>query len=169
VFSKILYPLIIGPLLIFPVVLIGLSRFNHPFSEIFMITFVSYALAAVTMVSAAYGSNMLYLAAKKMVLKPSIISRMFLYFSLIGTLTVFEWMSFLLDNWQQTDSWGNLYESYGGIAALSPFHQGGMLLSNMLVGTTWTLDLWVFAIPAILIVGGILASRKLYGDIFSRE
>jgi hypothetical protein len=44
-----------------------------------------------------------------------------------------------------------------------------MFLSNMLVGTTWTLDIWVFAIPAILIIGGILASRKLYGDIFSRE
>jgi len=39
----------------------------------------------------------------------------------------------------------------------------------MLIGTEWTLDLWVFAIPVILIVGGIIASRKLYGDIFSRE
>jgi PKD repeat protein len=168
-FSKILYPLLIGPLLIFPVVAIGLLRFNHPYSEVFMITLVSYAFAAVTMVSAAYGSSLLYLATKKMVLKPSTISRMFLYFSLIVTLTVFEWMSFLLDTWQQTDMWSGMYESYGGIAVLSPFHQGGMILSNMLVGTNWTLDLWVFAIPAILIVGGVLASRKLYGDIFSKE
>lgn len=169
VFSKILYPLIVGPFLIFPVVAIGLSRFNHPYSEIFMITLVSYAFVALTMVSAAYGSNMLYLAAKKMVIKPSVFSRMFLYLSLIGTLTVFEWMTFLLDNWQSTDSWGNMYTQYSGITVLSPFHQGGVLLSNMLVGTTQTMDLWVFVIPIILIVGGILASKKLYGDIFARE
>lgn len=169
VFAKILYPLIIGPIFIFPLVAIGLLRFDHPYSEIFLITLVSYAFAAVTMVSAAYGSNMLYLATKKMSLKPSVVSRMFLYFSLLGTLTVFEWMSFLLDNWQNTDSWGNMYHQYGGIAMLSPFHQGGMLLSNMLNGTAWNIDIWVFAIPVILIVGGALASRKLYGDIFARE
>jgi hypothetical protein len=169
VFSKILYPLIVGPFFIFPLVAISLSRFGHPLSEVFMIGFVAYAFAAVTMVSAAYGSNMIYLAAKKMVLKPSIISRIFLYFSLLGTLTVFEWMSFLLDNWQSTDMWGNMYDSHSGIAVLSPFHQGGMLLSNMLAGTSWSLDLWVFAIPVLLIAGGVLASRKLYGDIFARE
>jgi ABC-type amino acid transport system permease subunit len=44
-----------------------------------------------------------------------------------------------------------------------------MLLSNMLTGTVWTLDLWVFAIPIALIVGGVLASTRLYGDIFERE
>ena len=37
------------------------------------------------------------------------------------------------------------------------------------VGTNWALDVWTFAIPIVLIVGGVLASRKLYGDIFTRE
>ncbi len=169
VFSKILYPLLIGPIFIFPLVAIGLSRFDHPLTEVLMIALVSYAFAAVTMVSAAYGSNLLYLATKKMSLKPSVLSRMFLYFSLLGTLTVFEWMAFLLDNWQKTSSWSNMYDSYSGIAALSPFHQGGMILSNLLTGSTWSIDIWVFAIPVILIVGGVFASRRLYGDIFARE
>jgi chitodextrinase len=169
VFSKILYPLIIGPIFIFPLVAIGLSQFDHPLMEVLMITLVSYAFAAVTMVSAAYGSALLYLGTKKMSVKPSVFSRMFLYFSLLGTLTVFEWMSFLLDQWQGTDSWGVMYDKYGAIAALSPFHQGGMMLSNALIGTHWTIDLWVFAIPTLLIIGGALASRKLYGDIYSRE
>jgi hypothetical protein len=169
VFSKILYPLLIGPIFIFPAVFVGLSIFDRPITEVLMITFVSYAFTAVTMVSAAYGSNLIYLATKKMSIKPSVLSRMFLYLSLIGTLTVFEWMSFLMDTWQKTDSWGSMYDKFGGIAALSPFHQGGVILSNMLTGTSWSIDLWVFAIPAILIIGGIFASRKLYGDIFARE
>jgi hypothetical protein len=169
IFSKILYPLIIAPIFIFPLVFIGLSQFEQPLSDVLMITLVSYGMAAVTMVAAAYGSNMLYLVTKKMVIKPSIVSRMFLYFSLLGTLTVFEWMSFVLDTWQKTSSWTNMYHDYGGVAVLSPFHQGGMLLSNSILGTSWPLDVWVFVIPIVLIVGGVLASRKLYSDIFSRE
>jgi hypothetical protein len=169
VFSKILYPLLIGPLFIFPLVLIGLWQFDQPVSDVLIITLVSYVLAAVTMVAAAFGSNMLYLLTKKMVLKPSVVSRMFLYFSLIGTLTVFEWLSFVLDAWQETTSWDAMYHDYGGIAALSPFHQGGMLLSNSIIGTEWALDLWTVVIPVVLTVGGILASRKLYSDIFTRE
>ena len=169
IFSKILYPLIVGPFFIFPVVFIGLSQFNQSTADVLKITLVSYLMAAVTMVSAAYGSCMIYLVAKKMVLKPSVISRMFLYFSLLGTLTVFEWLSFVLDQWQKTTSWDTMYHDNSWIATLSPFHQGGMFLSNSLTGTHWALDLWVFIIPAALIIGGALASRKLYGDIFARE
>ncbi|MCJ7463646.1 MAG: hypothetical protein MUO81_02780, partial [Thermoplasmata archaeon] len=169
IFSKILYPLIVGPIFIFPVVFIGLSQFDQSTADVLKITLVAYLMAAVTMVSAAYGSCLIYLAAKKMVLKPSVISRMFLYFSLLGTLTVFEWLSFVLDQWQKTTSWDKMYHDNSWIATLSPFHQGGMFLSNSLVGTHWALDLWVFIIPAALIIGGALASRKLYGDIFARE
>ena len=169
IFSKILYPLIVGPIFIFPVVFIGLSQFNQSTTDVLTITLVSYLMAAVTMVSAAYGSCMIYLVAKKMVLKPSVMSRIFLYFSLLGTLTVFEWLSFVLDQWQKTTSWDTMYHDNAWIATLSPFHQGGMFLSNSLIGTHWALDLWVFVIPAALIIGGALASRKLYGDIFARE
>jgi hypothetical protein len=169
IFSKILYPLVLGPIFIFPVVFIGLSQFDQPTADVLKITLVSYLMAAITMVSAAYGSCLIYIAAKKMVLKPSVISRMFLYFSLLGTLTVFEWLSFVLDQWQKTTSWDALYHDYAWVAVLSPFHQGGMFLSNSLIGTHWALDLWVFIIPAVLIIGGALASSKLYGDIFARE
>jgi hypothetical protein len=169
IFSKILYPLIIGPIFIFPVVFIGLSQFDQSTADVLRITLVSYLMVAVIMVSAAYGSCLIYIAARKMVLKPSVISRMFLYFSLLGTLTVFEWLSFVLDQWQKTTSWDALYHDYTWVAVLSPFHQGGMFLSNSLIGTHWALDLWVFIIPAVLIIGGALASSKLYGDIFARE
>ncbi len=169
IFSKILYPLIVGPIFIFPLVFIGLSQFGQSTVDVLEITLVSYLMAAVTMVSAAYGSCLIYLGTKKMVLKPSVISRMLLYFSLLGTLTVFEWLSFVLDQWQKTTSWNTMYHDYAGIATLSPFHQGGMFLSNLLTGTSWSLDIWVLIIPAALIIGGALASRKLYGDIFSRE
>ena len=170
VFSKILYPIVVGPFLIFPLVMLSLSTFGQDPGEIFVITLVAYLLAAITMVAAAYGSSLIYMVAKRMVLKPTVISRMFLYFSLLGTMTVFEWLSVVLDMWLKVDTYGDLYDSYGGGAALlSPFHQGGVYLSSRILETAQSPDWWVFSIPAVLIVLGILASRKLYPDLFSRE
>ncbi|MCU0859602.1 MAG: PKD domain-containing protein [Thermoplasmata archaeon] len=170
VFSKILYPIIVAPIFIFPLTLVALSPLHQDTSDILTITLVAYILSVITMVAAAYGSCLIYLGAKKMVLKPTVVSRIFLYLSLLGTMTVFEWMSFLFDNWFSTEMFGDIYGDYGALAAfLSPFHQGGIFLSNALTGTAQAPDWIVFAIPAALIVMGIAASHKLYPDLFSRE
>lgn len=169
VFSKLLYPFLIGPVFIFPLVFVSLSPLKQPSGEILLIALIAYALCVVTVASAAYGSCALYAAAKRMVLKPSTISRMFLYISLVLTLTVFEWTAFAMDNLLGTDTWGDLYATYHGVTAISPFHQGGVLLSNLLLGTGQSPDYVLFAIPLALILLGVLASRRLYSDIFSRE
>ena len=170
IFSKILYPIVVGPIFIFPLVLISLSPFDQSANDILMITLVSYILAVLTMVSAAYGSCLIYFGAKRMVLKPTVVSRMFMYLSLMGTMTVFEWLSFLFDQWFKTSYWGDLYLSHGPtIAIFSPFHQGGVLLSNMMTGSEKVPDWGMFIIPVLLIVLGVLASRKLYPDLFTRE
>ena len=170
VFSKILYPIVVGPFLIFPLVMLSLSTFEQALEDIFAITLVAYVLAAMTMVAAAYGSSLIYMVAKRMVLKPTVVSRMFLYLSLLGTMTVFEWLSVVLDLWLKVDTYGNMYDSYGGaVSLLSPFHQGGIYLSGLILETSQSPDWWVFAIPFLLIGFGIIASRKLYPDLFSRE
>jgi len=169
VFSKILYPIIIGPLFIFPLVFLSLSRFNRPPTEVLLITFVAYAMTVVTMVAAAYGSCMIFVATKRMSIKPSVMSRVFLYLSLVATTTVFWWAAYILENWTKSTMWKDLNNSYGGITSLSPFHQGGVYLSHALLGTAQMPDLWTFALPAVVIALGIVASRKLYSDIFSRE
>ncbi|MCJ7488739.1 MAG: PKD domain-containing protein [Thermoplasmata archaeon] len=170
IFAKILYPIVVGPFLIFPLVMATMATFGQAPGEIFVITLVAYLLAVVTMVAAAYGSCLIYIAAKRMVLKPPVVSRMFLYFSLIGTLTVFEWLSFVLDEWLKVNTYGDMYDKYaGGIALFSPFHQGGIYLSDRIMETTQGLDWGVFLIPVLLIVLGVLVSRKLYPDLFSRE
>jgi ABC-type transport system involved in multi-copper enzyme maturation permease subunit len=169
VFSKILYPIIIGPLFIFPLVFLSLSRFNRPPNEVLLITFVAYAMAVVTMAAAAYGSCIIYAVTKRMSIKPSVMSRIFLYLSLVATTTVFWWTAYILENWTKSTLWKELNNSYGGIASLSPFHQGGVYLSHALLGTAQLPDLWTFALPAVIIALGIVASRKLYSDIFSRE
>lgn len=169
VFSKILYPIIVGPLFIFPLVYLSLSRFNRPPSEVLLVTFVAYAMAVVTMVAAAYGSCMIYAATKRMSIKPSVMSRIFLYLSLVATTTVFWWAAYILENWTKSTLWNDLNNSYGGIASLSPFHQGGVYLSHALLGTAQLPDIWTFALPSVIIALGIVASRKLYSDIFSRE
>lgn len=170
VFSKILYPIVVGPFLIFPLVLASLATFEQDPGQVFTITLVAYLLAAVTMVAAAYGACLIYAVANRMVLKPPVVSRMFLYFSLLGTLTVFEWLSLVMDMWLKVDTYGDMYDKYAGSVALaSPFHQGGIYLSNAIMGTTQNPDWMLLLIPALLIVFGILASRRLYPDLFSRE
>lgn len=170
IFSKILYPIVVGPFLIFPLVLAGLATFEQAPGEIFMITLVAYLLVVLTMVAAAYGSCLIYIAARRMVLKPPVVSRIFMYLSLLGTLTVFEWLSFVLDMWLKVDTYGDMYDKYaGGIALFSPFHQGGVYLSNRIMETTQNPDWAMFLIPVMLIVFGLLASRRLYPDLFSRE
>ncbi|HIH01484.1 TPA: PKD domain-containing protein [Thermoplasmata archaeon] len=170
IFSKILYPIVVGPFLIFPLTMGVLATFEQSPGEIFVITLVAYSLVVMTMVAAAYGSCLVYYAVKRMVLKPPVFSRMFMYLSLLGTLTVFEWLSFVLDMWLEVDTYGDMYDKYAiGIAMFSPFHHGGEYLSNSILGTTWTIDWGMFLIPILLIVLGVIASKRLYPDLFSRE
>jgi hypothetical protein len=170
IFSKILYPIVVGPFLIFPLTMGVLATFEQSPGEIFVITLVAYSLVVFTMVAAAYGSCLVYYVAKRMVLKPPVFSRIFMYLSLLGTLTVFEWLSFVLDMWLEVDTYGDMYDRYaGGIAMFSPFHHGGEYLSNSILGTTWTIDWGMFLIPILLIVLGVVASKRLYPDLFSRE
>lgn len=170
VFSKLLYPIVIGPLFIFPLVFIGMLPFHQSMEDTLTITAVSYMLTVLMMVSAAYGSCLIYRAAKRMVLKPTVLTRVFMYLSLVGTMTVFEWLSFLMDMRLGTEQWGDMYLEYGPtVAMFSPFHQGGALLSDLILGSGAAVDWWVFIIPAVLIAGGVVASRKLYPDLFARE
>jgi ABC-type Na+ efflux pump permease subunit len=170
VFAKMLYPLAMGPIFIFPLVLISTLPLQQDLGEVFMITLVSYLMTALILASAAYGSCLLYVITKRMTLQPTTLARTFMYLSVLATLTVFMGLSFLMDQWLATDMWSGIYGELGsGVAMFSPFHQGGILISNMLLGTTQSLDWFVFAIPAVLIVAGAVVSTKLYPDLFSRE
>jgi hypothetical protein len=170
VFSKLLYPITVGPIFIFPLMVVTMSPFDKPLGDILMITMVAYLLVVLTMMAAAYGSCLIYAAAKRMVIKPTAITRIFMYLSLLSTTTVFGWMSFLFDTWFETEAYGNFYDANGAaIAAVSPFHQGGLWLSNNIIGSATTPDWIVFAIPFLLIALGLVASRRLYPDLFSRE
>ncbi len=170
VFAKLLYPLLIGPLFIFPLLLVSLSPLQQDPTQILEIGAVSYVFTALVLVSGVYGSCMIYAATKRMSVKPTVVAKSFMYLSLIGTLSVFAGCAFLLDRWFSTDSWNKLYENLGPkVAMFSPFHQGGLAIRSLLFGAPLSLDWIVFAIPLALIVGGVLASRRLYADIFSRE
>jgi ABC-type Na+ efflux pump permease subunit len=170
IFAKLLYPLAIGPLFIFPLLMISLIPLQRDPMQVLEIGAVSYIFTAMVLVSAAYGSCMIYAVTKRMSVKPTVIARSIMYLSLVGTITVFAGLAFLFDQWFSTDSWNKMYEELGPkIAMFSPFHQGGLVLQNLVLGTPLSVDWIVFIIPVALIAGGILASRRLYGDIFSRE
>ena len=170
IFAKLLYPLIIAPFFMFPLLLISLIPLQQDPVQVLEIAAVSYVMTALVLISAVYGSCMIYALTKRMSLKPTVVARSFMYLSLVGTLAIFAGLSFLMDNWFNTDTWNRMSEDIGpSVAMFSPFHQGGLLLQSVLLGSPLSLDWIVFVVPIALIVGGILASRKLYGDIFSRE
>jgi hypothetical protein len=170
VFAKLLYPVVIGPIFIFPLMLISTIPLGQDMMDVLMITLVSYALTVLVLISAAYGSCILYMMTKRMSMKPTALARMFMYLSLIATLAIFVGVAFLMEQWTGADMWGGTYQMLGtDLAMFSPFHQGGVLLSNMLLGTVQPLDWVVFVIPAVLIAGGIAASRKLFPDLYARE
>ena len=170
IFAKMLYPLAISPIFIFPLMLISTIPLHQDMQGVLMITLVSYLMTALIMASAAYGSCLLYAVTKRMSIKPTALARMFMYLSILATLTVFVGLAFLMDMWMTTDMWSGMYAELGSnIAMFSPFHQGGILISSMLLGTTQSVDWFVFAIPAVLIIAGALVSRKLFPDLFSRE
>jgi len=170
IFAKLLYPLVLAPIFIFPLMLISTLPLGQDIMDVFVITLVSYLMTVLILVSAAYGSCLIYAATKRMSIKPTALARMFMYLSLIATLTIFVGLAFLMDQWMTTDMWSGMYAEVGsGVAMFSPFHQGGIIISNMLLGTTQSPDWFVFAIPAVLIVAGALVSRKLFPDLFSRE
>jgi|GEM_PF-1347373 len=169
-FAKMLYPLVLSPIFIFPLMLISTLPLHQPMNEVFTITLVSYLMTALVMASAAYGSCLIYVGTKRMSIKPTAMTRMFMYLSLIATLAVFVGLAFLMDQWMATDMWTGMYADAGSqIATFSPFHQGGILISSMLLGTAQSPDWLVFIIPLVLIAGGAAASRKLFPDLFSRE
>lgn len=170
IFAKLLYPLAIGPLFMFPLLIISLLPLQRDPMQVLEIGAVSYVFTAMVLVSAAYGSCMIYAVTKRMSVKPTVVARSFMYLSLVGTITVFAGLAFLFDRWFSTDSWNKMYEELGPkIAMFSPFHQGGLVVQNLVLGTPLNIDWIAFIIPVALIAGGILASRRLYGDIFSRE
>jgi len=170
VFAKMLYPLAIGPAFIFPLILVSMLPLKQPASEVFMVALVSYLLVGLVMASAAYGSCLIYAATKRMSIKPTALARSFMYLSLVATVTIFAAFAFLLDQWTGDNTWTEANEDLGPkVAMFSPFHQGGVLLSNMLLGSAQSPDWIMFVIPLALIAGGVVVSLRLYPDLFSRE
>ncbi len=171
VFAKILYPLLLAPIFIFPLMLISTMPLGQDIQQVFMITLVSFVMTAAVLASAAYGSCMIYALTKRMSIKPTSLARLFMYLSIISTLAVFVGVAFAMNEFMSFDLWGmSTYQTLGtNFAMFSPFHQAGMLIKNMLLGTTEPLDLIVFVIPAVLIAGGVAASRRLFPDIYGRE
>jgi hypothetical protein len=77
--SKILYPVVLGPLFIFPLMLISTLPLEQDINDIVVITLVAYIMTVVLLISAVYGSCMIFAAAKRMVIKPSALARAFMY------------------------------------------------------------------------------------------
>ncbi len=171
VFAKLLYPLLLAPVFIFPLMLVSMIPLGQDMQQVLMITLVSYVFVALVLASAAYGSCIIYALTKRMSIRPTSLARLFMYLSLISTLTIFLSVAFAMNQFMEFDLWGlTAYQSLGtNMSMFSPFHQAGMLIKNMLLGTTEPLDMIVFVIPAVLIAGGVAASRKLFPDIYGRE
>ncbi len=167
--AKLAYAAVVGLVLSLPVVLLPTLGLGKPAGEVLGIMLTAYLLSLTTVIVAAFLGNALIKATGRMIMRPTRLPLPFLVLSLIFTSGVFTLLISVLAPYigivGRVDS---VVKSWGPVIALSPYHQGGRLLSGALGGGLAP-DVPVFIVPAFLLALGIWASSRLWPDIYQKE
>lgn len=162
--AKLIYAGIVGFLFSFPVAVLPALNVGKPPGDILMIFLVTFLFSFFTVAVAAFVANAITRGTKRMYLKPTLLPYLFVIYAFLFTSKILTFAtSFLLG-----EGASGVVRNAAPLIALSPYHQGGLLLSGMLGGATAP-DVAVFLLPvALLILGGWL-SKQLWPDVYERE
>jgi len=163
-FAKLLYAAIAGFLFSFPISVLPALTLGKPAGDVLGIYATAYLFSFGIVAVAAFSANLLTYFTKRMYLKPTLMPWLFVLYSFFLTFRIF---GFLMAALAGANAAG-IRESFAPLIALSPYHQGGLLLSGVL-GGPGSPDWVVFLIPVLLLVAGVWFSRKLYPDIYEKE
>lgn len=163
-FAKLLYAAIAGFLFSFPISVLPAMTLGKPAADVLGIYATAYLFSFGIVAVAAFTANLLTYFTKRMYLKPTLMSWLFVLYSFFLTFRIFGFLMGALAG----PSAAGIRESFAPLIALSPYHQGGLLLSGAL-GGPGSPDWVVFLIPVLLLVAGVWFSRKLYPDIYEKE
>ena len=167
--AKLLYTYIMGFIICGAVFFITTSGLGKPFGERFLVFLVALTFTWLTVGIGSFISNMMTYVRKKFILRPTAVPWFVVIFSLIFTRMIF----FLIIMLVKSLSGGgfepdNVIKSVGPLIAISPYHQGGELLSRML-GGGGSVNIFIYLVPIGLVMVGVMITRRLYPDIYEKE
>jgi hypothetical protein len=162
--AKLMYAGIAGFLFSFPISVLPPMGLGKPAGDILAIYAVTYLFSFGTLAVAAFTANTLTYVTKRMYVKPTLMAYLFVLYSFFLTYRIFG----LLMGFFAGPNGAGIRDGMAPMIALSPYHQGGLLLAGAL-GGGYGPDWVVFAIPILLLVVGFWLSRRLYPDIYEKE
>lgn len=162
--AKLLYAAIAGLLLSFPISVLPSLSLGKPVGDVLGIYAAAYFLSLATVAAAAFTANAIALATKKMYIKPTLMAYLFVLLSFFFTSRIFGLTMAVLAGGQAA----GIVRAAGPFITLSPYHQGGLLLSQAL-GGQGSPDWVAFLVPLALLVVGVWSSKKLWPDIYEKE
>lgn len=162
--AKLLYGGLAGLLFSLPVAVLPALLIGKPAGDVLAIFFVAYLLSLATVAVAAFTANAITFATKRMYLKPTLLPYLFILYSFVFTSRVFSLVASLAFGQGAPGA----VQGAGALIALSPYHQGGLILSSAF-GGPGTPDLVVFLVPAALLLLGVRLSKRLWPDIYEKE
>lgn len=165
--AKLLYAFIAGLLFSAPVALIPALGSGMPGGEVAGVFLMAYILSFCVVTVAAFLANAVTFATKRMYLRPTFLPYLFVIYSFIFSFKI---LSFLIAVVSAFTGWdaAAVVSGFGPLTTLSPYHQGGLLLSGAL-GGPGRADAPVFLLPLLLLAAGVWFTRKLWPDIYEKE
>lgn len=162
--AKLLYAAIAGFIFSFPISVLPTLGLGKPGADILGIYATAYVFSFGIVAVAAFTANAFCYATKRMYIKPPLMACLFVLYSFFLSFTIFRVLMGALAGGGAS----GLVQGSAPLIALSPYHQGGLLLSQAL-GGPGSPDWAVFAIPILLLILGIWLSKRLWPDIYEKE
>ena len=160
--AKLIYAALAGFIFAAPVSLLPVLGLGKPVGDVFTIFITAYIGTLSIVVVAAFVSNALTLAIKKMYIRPALLVNLFVVLSFFTTSTILKALTAFLSFASP------IFQAAAQLTPLSLYHQGRLLLSAALGGPDFP-NVLVFLLPLALLILGVWLSLKLYPDIYERE
>ncbi len=164
--SKAVFSAVVGGALSFIAFALPTSGLEKPFGERFGIFLAAYLLTLVTLVVGALLATSLAFLTKRMHIRPTSLPRLLVLLSILMTGLIFSGIAYLAS--RDMGAAAATVDRWGPIIALSPYHQGGALLSAVL-GGPGSPDAVVFAVPFVLLLVGTWLTKRVLPDVYERE
>jgi chitodextrinase len=163
--AKLLDALIAGLLIATPIALIPSAILGMPGGAVLGIYATAFVLSYLTLATAVFTAHAFRLHARVRFLPPTLLPYVFVLYAFFFTrIAVFLFTYLGMGGRSIATNAGTL----APLILFSPYHHGGVLLSAALGGGGFPL-LPMFAIPAVLLLVGYRAARRLYPDIYEKE
>jgi hypothetical protein len=161
--AKLLFAAIVGGVLAFVAFSLPTGGIGKPSGERFGVFLTAYLLTLVTVAIGALLATALTAFTRRMYLRPTAGARGLVLLSVMTTHFIFTILAWLVK--RDFGAAADMVDRYALAITMSPYHQGGALLSAAFGGTSAPNAL-VFIVPVLLLIGGYYVSRRVYPDIY---